>query len=185
MEQALDALRQALAAAQCRRRAARLTLHYPLYPAPRVAVLGLELAGPAGVRCFPEWTPEELEGMRPQALAGWWHDLAEVAQQVRSGRLALPDLQYPILVFSRPGAAPLPQRCHSLLWDWLRVPAFVQVRNEKGELLAFECSARDGFHLAPGADAAAVPLVLSPRPCPCGNPAPVYHIETALQSAAG
>ena len=57
-------------------------LQYPLYPVPRVAVLGLALRGPRGVHCLPQWSPQELEKLRPRALAGWWRDLAE------AGRLA-------------------------------------------------------------------------------------------------
>jgi hypothetical protein len=185
MDHPLEALRKALSLAQRRRRDARPALDYPLYPAPRVAVLGLELDGPCGVHCLMDWTPGQLARLRPQALAGWWNDLAEVARLVLAGNLELPDLQYPILVFSRVNSAPLPPRCHDLLWDWFRVSTFEQIRADSGELLAFECAARDGFHLAPGADAAALPLVVSPNPCPCGSSAPVYRIEGAFEAAAG
>ncbi len=186
MEQALEALRKALDLAQRRRRQSdRHAIRYPFYPLPRVAVLGLELEGPAGVRCLVDWTPEELVRLRPQALAGWWNDLAEVARRVLAGELELPDLQFPILVFSRAGSAPLPPRCHDLLWEWFRVPTFEQIRGSDGELIAFECAARAGFHLAPGVEAEAVSLVRVPESCPCGSSAPLYRADAALRATAG
>lgn len=184
MQQALDALRQALDLAH-RRRDLRPALHYPLYPSPRVAVLGLELDGPKGVRCLPDWTPEALARYRPQALAGWWNELTEVARRLLAGDLELPDLQYPIVVFSRGSSGPLPPRCHDLLWGWFRVPTLEQIRARGGQLLAFECAARDGFHLAPGVDPSSLPLHRALEPCPCGNPAPLYRPAKTLRAAAG
>lgn len=185
MENALEALRKALDLAQRRRRqSGRRVLHYPLYPPPRVAVLGLELDGPAGVRCLVDWTPEALARLRPQALAGWWNDLAEVARSVLAGDLELPDLVFPILVFSRAGSGPLPPRCHDLLWEWFRVPTFEQIRGSGGELIAFECAARAGFHLAPGVEAEALSLARWLESCPCGSSAPLYRAGAALQATA-
>ncbi len=186
METALESLKKALALAQRRRNAAaRPPLHYPVSPLPRVAVIGLELEGPAGTHCLKQWSAEDLRRLRPQALAGWWNDLAEVARLVLAGELELPQLQFPILVFSRPGAAPLPARCHDLLWDWFRVPTFEQIRSGAAELLAHECAARCGFHLAPGVDAGRVPLPRAAHPCPCGNPAPLLCAQDFAAAAAG
>jgi hypothetical protein len=186
MEQALDALRKALDLAQRRRREPiRPALHYPIYPAPRVAVVGAELDGPRGVRCLKDWTAKDLARMRPQALAGWWNDVAEVARCVLAGELELPDLQFPLLVFSRADSAPLPPRCHDLLWEWFRVPTLEQIRSTDGQLLAYECAARDGFHLAQGADPELLSLARSAHRCPCGNPAPLYRVEEPLRAAAG
>lgn len=184
MEQALEALRKALDLAHRRRRCAKHSLHYPLYPAPRVAVLGLELEGPAGVHCLVDWTPEKLARLRPQALAGWWNDLEEVARRLIGGGLELPDLQFPILVFTHVRSGPLPRRSHELLWEWFQSPTLEQIRGSGGELLAYECAARNGFHLAPGADASDLPLVRSAEPCRCGNPAPLYRAGTAVSATA-
>lgn len=184
MEHALEELRKALDLARRHRREAKHALHYPLYPAPRVAVLGLELAGPAGVHCLPDWTPEKLARLRPQALAGWWNDLEEVARRLIEGGLELPDLQFPILVFSHVSSGPMPRRSHDLLWDWFRVPTYEQIRGSGGELLAYECAARDGFHLAAGADPSSLPLGRSAEPCRCGNPAPLYRAGAAVRAMA-
>ncbi|MEJ5366741.1 MAG: hypothetical protein WHT08_00395 [Bryobacteraceae bacterium] len=186
METALESLRKALAMKQRRRSAAPLPpVQYPLVPQPRIAVLGAELRGPSGTHCFPSWSAENLRRLRPQALAGWWNDLAEVARLVLAGELELPQLQFPILVFSRPESSPLPPRCHDLLWDWFRVPTFEQIRAAGGRLLAYECMARCGFHLAPQAEEASLPLVRTGRLCACGDPAPLACAEGLATAAAG
>ncbi len=185
MEQAFESLRKALAAAARRRhQRPRHALLYPICPAPRVAVLGLELDGPRGTYCLPDWSAEDLRRIRPQALAGWWNDLSEVARRLLLGDLDLPELQFPLVVFSRPSTGPLPARCHDLLWHWFRLPTFEQIRTEEGELLAAECAARCGFHLAQGVDASRLPLAPSALPCPCGDPAPLLQAG-AVQAAAG
>lgn len=152
-----------------------IDLHYPLNPMPRIAVLGLDGPHCRGVLARREWTEQDLQKFRPQALAGWWNDLAEVARQWLNGRLELPSLDSPLLVFVRPEAAPLPERCHDLLWEWFRLPVFEQIRTPAGRLLAYECEARDGFHIACPEAAHAIPLS-EPlwRPCPCGSAAPLY-----------
>jgi len=176
MEQAFESLRRALSAAQRRRHERpRHSLHYPVCPSPRLAVLGVELHGPAGTHCLVEWSPEDLRRLRPQALAGWWNDLSEVARRVLLGELELPVLQFPLMVFSRPESAPLPSRCHDLLWQWFRLPTFEQIRGADGELLAYECAARCGFHQAPSADIARLPLGQYAFRCPCGDPSPLLR----------
>lgn len=184
MEEALELLLKAFQrAARRKAETAWHELHYPLCPAPRVAVLGLELRGPRGVHCMPQWSAAALRRLRPQALAGWWNELAEVARMMQAGELELPELQYPVILFSRPESAPLPARCHDLLWDWFRVPTFEQIRAANGALLAYECEARDGFHLAaPGAEAQ-LALVRATVPCACGSPAPLYRSQSASLAA--
>ncbi|GIU73400.1 MAG: hypothetical protein KatS3mg004_0487 [Bryobacteraceae bacterium] len=161
-------------------------LQYPLYPVPRVAVLGLALRGPRGVHCLPQWSPQELEKLRPQALAGWWRDLAEAGRLAAAGRLELPGLRYPILVFLPPESAPLPQPHHQKLWSWFRVPVSEQIRMPDGRLLAYECDARCGYHLS-GPDAAQWLVGMQPcGTCPCGSPAPLYRVERVrVAGAAG
>lgn len=186
METALELLRKALALKQQRHAAdPKAPLRYPVSPQPRVAVLGAELKGPSGTHCFLSWSAEELRRLRPQALAGWWNDLAEVARLVLAGELELPQLQFPILVFSRPESAPLPPRCHDLLWDWFRVPTLEQIRAADGQLLAYECMARSGFHLAPQAAPGALSLVRAGRPCRCGDPAPLAFAAGVAAATAG
>jgi hypothetical protein len=184
-EGAMAALQEALArAARPGGRSPAHNLHYPLYPPPRVAVLGLELRGPRGVHCLPHWSGADLKRLRPHALAGWWNDLAEAARLVLAGELDLACLQYPIVVFLRPERAPLPARCHDRLWEWFGVPTFEQIRLPDGELLAYECEARDGYHLASAEAAEWLGAVRSSLPCACGSPMPVYRIAAARAASA-
>lgn len=159
-------------------------LQYPLYPVPRVAVLGLALRGPRGVHCLPQWSPQELAKLRPQAMAGWWRDLAEAGRLVVMRQLELTWLRYPILVFVPPDAAPLPPRCHHELWSWFRVPVFEQIRMPDGRLLAYECDARRGYHLA-SPDAPRWLVGMQPcDACPCGSPVPLYRVERLRMAGA-
>jgi len=52
------------------------------------------------------------------------------------------------------------------LWAWFHVPSFAIVLDGRGRVVAFECEAQDGFHLAGHAAAEDSPL------CPCGRPGP-------------
>ncbi len=57
------------------------------------------------------------------------------------------------------------------LWSAFRVPVFEQVIGKSGKLLAAECEAHDGLHIA----SPALPLhreSLDDSPCPCGRKTP-------------
>lgn len=124
------------------------SLHYPLDPAPRVAILGLPLAAGPGQRRLKEWTVQQLESARPQALAAPLRDLEEVASLRELGILKLKSLAYPLVVFTGENDSRLSDADHDRLWRWFRLPAFEQVRAADGRLLAWENENRDGFHLA-------------------------------------
>lgn len=180
----LDSLRQALSAGPRPACDALPALDYPLAAPPRVAVLGLELRPETGIHSLPNWTVPHLSRLRPMALAGAWADLAAVARLMRAGHLRLPELNYPLVVFSAPGATPLSEERHSQLWDWFGLPVFEQVRGAGGRLLAAECECREGFHLAEGRD----PLELGAQAvggrCPCGSAQPLYRLAAARALAA-
>jgi hypothetical protein len=126
------------------------SLAYPLYPPPRVAVLGVDLAAEFDVRSFPRWSVCELEAFQPEALAGNMAELTTVARLRRHGQMALRCLKYPIVVLTQAGEAPLDAARHEDLWNWFGLPVFEQIRDRQGNLIAYECEARAGFHLAPG-----------------------------------
>jgi hypothetical protein len=123
-------------------------LHYPLDPAPRVAVLGLRLAAGPGQCNLPDWTVKQLESARPQALAAPLRDIEEVASLRELGILKLKALSYPLVVFTSETSGRLTEFDHDRLWRWFRLPVFEQVRARDGRLLAWECESRNGFHLA-------------------------------------
>jgi len=53
------------------------------------------------------------------------------------------------------------------LWTWFQVPSFVLVTDSRGRVIAFECEAQEGFHLA-GKEGEVDDSPL----CRCGRPGP-------------
>ncbi len=157
-------------------------LHYPLDPVPRTLVLGHALRTEPNVRSFLRWTVEQIEFARPQALAGPLRELIEVASLRELGILKLRSLSFPLVVITRDDEARLCEADHERLWRLFRLPVFEQVRDRNGRLLAWECEAREGFHLAADAPSALMGLAPCKENCACGKalPAPL-----ASSAAAG
>jgi hypothetical protein len=143
-------------------------LCYPLDPLPRIAVLGLVVAQPPGVFCFPEWSVRQLEMSRPETLAGSYRDLILVAELGDRGILQLPPLTRPLLVLSRAEEGPLTSVQQESLWRHLRMPFYEQLRDECGKLLAYDCDAHEGFHVVSHA-VAEYAIEAYHGPCPCGS----------------
>lgn len=154
-------------------------LGYPLFPAPRMAVLGCEVQEAPGVYCLPEWSAADVAQIRPLALAASFSDYARLAALIRTGALALPELQYPLLVFSLPGEGPLTHEQHDEMWAWFGLPCFEQIRDADGRLLAQECEARDGFHLTAQARPGDLGGRLVHTLCECGQVTPRVRIAPA------
>jgi hypothetical protein len=152
-------------------------LDYPLFPVPRIAVLGVAVEAAASTHVLESWDAAALNELKPMALAGSWTDLQAVAQLVMSGALELGELRYPIVVFSSPESGPLSDDGHAQLWEWFHVPTYDQIRAGAGELLATECESRAGFHLAEGVDPARLNGVALDVPCGCGSTRKLYRVE--------
>jgi hypothetical protein len=184
MRFSLESLKQALSPDRQPGRKEAPALEYPLAPVPRVAVLGLELRRESGVHSLPVWTVPQLSRLRPMALAGGWADLAAVARLMRAGQLRLPELNYPLVVFTTAGRQPLSGEQHALLWEWFGLPVFEQIRAAGGRLLATECESREGFHLAAGADPGEIGAAAVEGRCPCGSSQPLYRVAAGRALAA-
>ena len=135
---------------RAREAAAVPALAYPLPGVDRVAVVGARLAAEPGVRSFPHWSTPELEGWRPKALAGRRSELFAIGALRRQGYLTLAELRFPLVVFSSLPDGPLSPAEHERLWSLFELPVYEQIRGEGETLLAWECDARDGWHLACG-----------------------------------
>lgn len=160
-------------------------LEYPLEPQPRVVVLGADVRPDASTLCLPHWTPAQLTESRPAALAGSWQELSAAGHLLESGSLDLPELSFPLVVFSNPARGILSDRQHELLWGWFHLPVFEQLRDADFTLLAWECEAREGFHVVEGADLAALNPQLLDEACQCGLPgARIQPAYTADRSRA-
>jgi hypothetical protein len=117
----------------------RAALVYPIPPAPRTAVLMPVFRATDSVRIFPDGWTEEAKQFEPQALAGSFRQLEALA-----GR-ASPS--HALIVIRREFDPGLTDVNRDSLWKAFRVPAFEQVIDESGGLLATECEAHDGLHI--------------------------------------
>lgn len=147
-------------------------LHYPLSPAPRVAALGWRFAPARGVVSLERWSARKLEALEPEALAASPEDLFLVAALRRADLLRLPALAFPLVALLGPADEPLGEEQLDRLWEHFGLPVRQQALDRDGRLLAYDCEAAAGFHLAhprfgwPG-------MALGGEPCGCGDPAPL------------
>ncbi len=163
-------------------------LEYPLPAAERIAVIGVQLRAERCVRSYPQWRtpalgasrPQALESWKPQALAGHRSELFSIGELRRRGHLSLAELALPLVVLSSLREGPLSAAQHDRLWSLYGLPVYEQIRAADETLLAWECDAREGWHLALNADGS--PKLTServraagwqgnelPAPCPCGE----------------
>ena len=185
MQVSLDTLRRSIEAKRPVPQTPQLpALQYPLFPAPRTAVLGAALRPETGVHCLPAWTTEQLERLRPMALAGSWDELTTVARLLHAGQLSLPDLLYPLVVFTSAGEGSLSPERHMRLWESFRLPVFEQIRTADWRLLATECESREGFHLADGVEECELSGARPAAACGCASPRALYRVESARTLAA-
>jgi hypothetical protein len=97
---------------------------------------------------------------RHAVLAGTMQELASAAR-TKAGALRA------VFVLTGEGM-PLPSSDErEQLWQWFEVPSFVLVLDRDGRLLAYECEAKDGLHIAGEERRAGPPETF---PCPCGRP---------------
>jgi len=131
-----------------RESAALPALEYPLPAVGRVAVVGTRLGAEPDVRSFPHWSTPDLEGWKPQALAGRRSELLAIGALRRQGYLGLVELRFPLVVLSSLPEEPLSPEEHERLWWLFELPVYEQIRGADETLLGWECDARDGWHLA-------------------------------------
>jgi hypothetical protein len=148
-------------------------LDYPLSTPVRIAVLGDRFRRERGVISLPAWDAARLERCHPLALAGRFEELSLVAHLRAEGRLTLEGLSYPLLVLRHVEEGPLTEPQHEQLWTWFGLPVFQQIRDAAARLIAYECEARDGFHLA---HAAADPTKTGGA-CACGRAGSLIRVD--------
>lgn len=149
-------------------------LCYPLPRLPRVAALGWRFQPAGGLVCLERWSARSLEDAEPEALAAAPDDLRLVAALRRQGVLRLPHLAYPLVALLDASEGPLSEPELEQLWTCFGLPIRQQVRDRQGRLLAYDCEAAEGFHLAhPGYPLAG--LWTREHHCGCGDPAPLLQ----------
>lgn len=123
-------------------------LHHPLPGRPRIAVLASGFRTTHRIRAFPDGLDRALARFRPQAVAGPLARIEQLAQQVRTGALRLTAPTHALIVLTRPDEPLLEEAKRERLWDVFQVPVYQQVVGFDGQLLAWECEAHDGLHVA-------------------------------------
>ena len=142
---------------------------YPVHPAPRTAVLvpwfHESVLTNRPVRVFPNGWSVDAEAFAPAAVAGTLDQLTALAHD------GVPSLTHSVIVLSRPEQQRMSDADREVLWWAFRVPVFEQIIGKSGKLLAAECEAHDGLHVA----SPDLPLhgeSVDDSLCPCGRKTP-------------
>jgi hypothetical protein len=117
------------------------------------------------VRVFRQGWCDDTARFQPQAIAATWPQLRELME----GGDAAPD--HAVIALARPGDPLLSPEAREQLWRAFRVPVFEQIVGPRGRLLAAECEAHEGLHIAWG-DFSVRNFALEASPCPCGRATP-------------
>jgi hypothetical protein len=143
----------------------KAALRYPVGAAPRTAVLVPWFGSKEPVRVFAGGWCDAAARFQPAAIAGTRRQLLELAGG------AAPDLTHAVIALALPGEPLLSSSEREQLWRAFGVPVFEQIVDAAGRLLAAECEAHDGLHVAspgrlwPG-------LAVVSTPCGCGLATP-------------
>jgi hypothetical protein len=148
---------------------------YPILPAPRVAVLIPGFRSKGCVRVFPDGWTDETAKFAPQSIAGRYEQI-EALQGIATPTHA-------VIVIRRewePGVSSIDRE---RIWRAFRVPIFEQIVAEDGSLLAAECEAHDGLHIASRKFTVGDHEVERNR-CGCGNKSPRLMQREVLHTVA-
>ncbi|MEO8027963.1 MAG: hypothetical protein ABI823_15870 [Bryobacteraceae bacterium] len=131
----------------------RPAFRFPFDPAPRTTILLDGFRETASTRVFPGGWCESAARLNPEAVAGPLPRLKALAEASLEGRLAIPSLDRAVIVLERLSGdwsigRTLTARDRDLLWRAFRVPIYVQYIGISCELLASECEAYSGAHIA-------------------------------------
>ena len=139
---------------------------YPVHPAPRTAVLvpwfNESVLTNRPVRVFPDGWSVDAAAFAPAAVAGTLEQLNALARE------GIPSLTHSIIILWRPDQQRMSDADRESLWWAFRVPVYEQVIGKSGKLLAAECEAHDGLHIASPALSLHGESV-DDSPCPCGR----------------
>lgn len=123
-------------------------LECPLSNTGRTAVLAAGFSEEPHARCFPFSSLDDIEEFEPDSLAGPGVRLRSLAEAILAGRLRLPSVKATVIAFTGLKFGCLREDDRDLFWNAFQVPVFEQFRGFSGELLAWECEAHDGLHVA-------------------------------------
>src|SRR6266516_1214050 len=106
----------------------------------------------------------EATGLCP-AITGTFPELAQAcAAGVRASHVVFP--------MHGSGGPFLSASERDALWELFQVPIYVLILDGKGRVVAYECEAQSGLHLASDMEASPVAGSIESSPCDCGRPGP-------------
>jgi hypothetical protein len=156
-----------------RRRASGATFIHPMDPTPRTAILAPGFRQTKQVRAFPYGWNEAAARFKPWSIAG------PVEQLRRIASLGL-QLRHSVIPFTYDGQIGLSDEDRNLFWNSFGVPVFEQYLGLGNKLLAMECEAHTGLHVAGDFG------YLRPdrSSCVCRNPAPRFRRRARIEELA-
>lgn len=123
----------------------------------------------------------EVAALRPAVVAGSFERLISLAPELDSPPT------HAVVVLTREGGRQIGEADRDRLWRAYHVPVFEQVVDAAGRLIAWECEAHDGLHLAATARAEGV-TVIEENTCACGQHGPRVtgpRVATVLSAVFG
>jgi phenylacetate-coenzyme A ligase PaaK-like adenylate-forming protein len=84
----------------------------------------------------------------PEALAGPAPELRRLAELVETRSIGIPRPVHSVIAFSLLPQAFLSEEARDLFWRVFKVPVFGQILSPSCEVLAWECEAHEGYHIA-------------------------------------
>jgi hypothetical protein len=92
--------------------------------------------------------------------------------ELTQARAAGAQASHVVLPTHAPGGPFLSASERDTLWELFEVPAYVWMLDREGRLIAYECEAYSGLHLANEKEAPAMGGSIDSSPCDCGRPGP-------------
>ena len=124
-------------------------LYWPLPPAARTAVLMEGFREHRGtVKVFAGEKRSDWMRFAPEALAGPAPELRRLAELVENRLIGVPRPVHSVIAFSLLPQAFLSEETRELFWRVFKVPVFGQILSPSCEVLAWECEAHQGYHVA-------------------------------------
>jgi phenylacetate-coenzyme A ligase PaaK-like adenylate-forming protein len=145
-----------------------IALRHPGRTPLRTAVLDPRIRTAGDVRFYSIWQDPALAAWEPESIAAPLEILLAMARQ--TGRP--PVLQHSVVAFTSLAGPELTAADVRLLWRAFQVPVFQQLRAPDGQLLASECEAHTGLHIA---DTAYCEF----RPCTQGPELIISYVDAA------
>ncbi len=144
---------------------------HPLDPPPRTAILVPGFRESKMIRVFPNGWSDEVARYAPEAVAGTFLHLRDLAKRGI-------ELTHAVIVLSWSLNEVLEGVQRDFLWRSFGVPVYQQVLRRNNSLRAYECDAHSGLHVL---DASTTNVDV--RACPCGSEIPLYCPAPKLVTA--